>query len=400
MKREIMLILSEEVSSPKEIDVLFEQMFQTSSSMPPCRMMDQVGLDTVAFIEDHYIQERGLDSKMTVDWLRDNYIELGKLGQKSEKGGLYLQQATPHDLTHQEIYVLDVGLGSRNEISQVTTSGRVLRFNLATKTVTTIVSEQVTPDGIAVSRSAGRIFWTSMGRNLSARDGSVLSANLDDSDIRPVVEPGAVVTPKQLVIDDEAQKIYFCDREGMGVHRVDFDGSNHELLVSAGEYSNPEHLNAMQRWCVGIALDSVRGHFYWTQKGPSKAGKGRIFRARIDMRAGATAENRPDIELVLDKLPEPIDLEIDPLSGVLYWTDRGEYPTGSSLNKADITDLNETRSSHRILARQFHEPIGLKVDSEKKLAYVCDMGGSIYQVTPEEKKLLFQDDGCYTGLCL
>ena len=48
----------------------------------------EVGLDTVAFIENHYIKERGLPSEKTVDFLKKNYIDQGKLGDKCEIGGL------------------------------------------------------------------------------------------------------------------------------------------------------------------------------------------------------------------------------------------------------------------------------------------------------------------------
>ncbi|KAG0160335.1 hypothetical protein PDIDSM_7862 [Penicillium digitatum] len=67
-KREIMQILSEGVSDPGEIDLLWENSFRNSPL--PYQLMDQVGLDTVAFIEENYIQEMGLPSAPTVDWLR------------------------------------------------------------------------------------------------------------------------------------------------------------------------------------------------------------------------------------------------------------------------------------------------------------------------------------------
>lgn len=54
-----------------------------------CVIATAVGLDTVAFIEKHYIAERGLDSEKTVDFLQTNYLGHGKLGNKSSKGGLY-----------------------------------------------------------------------------------------------------------------------------------------------------------------------------------------------------------------------------------------------------------------------------------------------------------------------
>lgn len=87
------MILAEGVSDPAEIDRLWQNMFHTD--VAPCKMMDGVGLDTVAFIEDNYIRERGLDGKLTVDWLRENYISQGKLGKKSEKGGLVTPASKP-----------------------------------------------------------------------------------------------------------------------------------------------------------------------------------------------------------------------------------------------------------------------------------------------------------------
>ena len=41
------------------------------------------------------------------------------------------------------------------------------------------------------------------------------------------------------------------------------------------------------------------------------AGKGRLFRASVEIPTGQTASSRTDIELLYDGLPEPIDLELD-----------------------------------------------------------------------------------------
>lgn len=88
------MILAEGVSDADQIDKLWKNMFQ--AQIAPCSLMDKVGLDTIAFIEDNYIQERGLDGRLTVDWLRENYISQGKLGDKSDKSGL-LSPSSPAD---------------------------------------------------------------------------------------------------------------------------------------------------------------------------------------------------------------------------------------------------------------------------------------------------------------
>ena len=442
------MILAEGVSDAGEIDGLWRHMF-IDNKITPCKLMDQVGLDTVAFIEDNYINERGLDGKLTVDWLRENYISQGKLGNKTPgKGGLYPPQtsattastsssaaassavtptsaASPAstrpssiapsraaDDDQQEppsLYILDVGLGANlKDISKVATNGKILRLDPSTGKTTALVTGLPAPDGIDVSRATKRMYWTNMGAHPSARDGSVMSASLDGSDVQTLIPSGGVTTPKQLVLVEptdsipghEKGKLYFCDREGMGVHRVNFDGSGHEVLVQND--LSQTGLASLSEWCVGIALDLPRGHLYWTQKGISKANRGRILRCNLEVPEGETAEHRSDVETVFEGLPEPIDLEFDPDTGYLYWTDRGEHPRGCSLNRALVgADGLMGDEGVEILARQFHEPIGLKLDLQRGLVYVTDLGGCVYAVDMHgdwEKKVLYQDDGCYTGI--
>ena len=71
-------------------------------------------------------------------------------------------------------------------------------------------------------------------------------------------------------------------------------------------------------------------------KRPDDAGKGRLFRAKIDIPKGETAANRTDIEVLFDGLPEPIDLELDLKNRFIYWTDRGDPPRGNTVNRASI----------------------------------------------------------------
>jgi DNA-binding beta-propeller fold protein YncE len=404
-----MQILSEGVSDPSEIDLLWEHMFRNGPL--PCQLMDQVGLDTVAFIEDNYIQERGLPSGPTVDWLRKEYIDQGRLGKKSGRGGLYPPltksssaeepPANPHSAA-KDIYLLDVGLGGNaKDVSQVHSNGKILRLNLATQKITPVVVGQNLPDGIDLSLSTQRIFWSNMGRSTAACDGSLWSANFDGSDVTCVIPIGQVHTPKQIAVVESRKQVYFCDREGTSVHRCDYDGSNHVILVQRRVDPGSSQLDQMKLWCVGIAVDAERGLLYWTQKGPPKAGLGQIFCAGLDIPAGQTAENRTDIRRLWDNLPEPIDIELDAESQTLYWTDRGEHPFGCTLNRAYVGG-EEMDMVKVILARHFHEPIGLKLDKANNIVYVADLGGSLYSVSLEDgvKTELARNDACYTGLTL
>lgn len=180
-----------------------------------------------------------------------------------------------------------------------------------------------------------------------------------------------------------------------------YDGSNHVVVVQRRADSGTNLLDSTLLWCVGVAIDDERGLMYWTQKGLSKGGRGRIFVANIDIPEGETAENRSDIRCLFDNLPEPIDIEIDSHAQTLYWTDRGEHPRGCSLYRAyvggEAVDMEKVS-----LARQFHEPIGLKLDKLNNIVYVTDMGGSLYSVSPDDglKVELVQNNACYTGITL
>ncbi|PLB51972.1 6-phosphogluconate dehydrogenase C-terminal domain-like protein [Aspergillus steynii IBT 23096] len=88
IKRETLSVLAEGVSTPAEIDELWGSVVE-STRPGPCRMMDEAGLDTVAAIEENYINERGLPSIYTTDYLRDSYLSRGKLGAKCHQGGFY-----------------------------------------------------------------------------------------------------------------------------------------------------------------------------------------------------------------------------------------------------------------------------------------------------------------------
>jgi hypothetical protein len=162
----------------------------------------------------------------------------------------------------------------------------------------------------------------------------------------------------------------------MRVMRCDLDGSNIETLVQTGQ--GDEDRRDQTRWCVGIAVDRDSGHFYWTQKGPSDGGLGKILRAGIEMPAGDTAAERSDTEVLFDGLPEPIDLEIDRAAGTLYWTDRGDPPRGNTVNRAPVNGANGRREPPEILSTHLQEGIGIALDPRGDRMFLTDLAGSVY----------------------
>ncbi|OAA73353.1 NAD(P)-binding domain protein [Cordyceps fumosorosea ARSEF 2679] len=417
IKREVLTILAEGVSTPEEVDKLWLEVWGGNKS-GPVAMMDAVGLDTVSFIEQHYISERGLPNT-PVDFLK-TYIDEGRLGTKSAKGGLLPPGGGPaapsesagsgHDDLHAPLlYFLDIGL-SAEDPREAFRAGRVLVGASDERPLKPLVSNQRTPDGIDVALSAGKLFWTSMGIP-SRDDGSIWSANLDGSDAKVLIPPGSVNTPKQLVVDQVNGKLYFTDREGLRVLRCALDGSALETLVEAGDRRDPAHVADQTRWCVGVAVSPATGTFYWTQKGPSKGSRGRVFRAGTEFREGETAATRTDVEVLLQGLPEPIDLDVDEEGGHLYWTDRGELPIGNSINRVKLEGIQPVRDEgarsvpgkdYELLARNMHEAIGIKLDLRNRHIYTTDLGGAVYRFGLDgmDKKRLYEGAGAFAGIAL
>ena len=253
--------------------------------------------------------------------------------------------------------------------------GRIHAMNADGSDRRVIAADCHLPDGVVVDVEAGHIYWTNMGvPNLN--DGSIERADLDGRNRKVIVPQGITFTPKQLHLEKGSGKLYWCDREGMRVMRANLDGTNVETLVQTGEGQDDRH--DATRWCVGITVDPERRQIYWTQKGPDNASLGRIFRAGIDIPKGQDAADRKDIELWFDELPEPIDLELDLESRVLYWTDRGNPPLGNTVNRASIDEPASNAASPEIIVSDLMEGIGIALDVPGDRMFVTDLGGSVY----------------------
>src|SRR6185295_10259217 len=251
------------------------------------------------------------------------------------------------------------------------------------------------PDGLDVDAEAGHIYWTNMG-NPPKNDGSIERSDLDGRNRTTIVPEGATFTPKQLKLDKQGGKVYWSDREGMRVMRVNFDGSQIETLVDTSE-SDPRPGPDETKWCVGIAVDHDGGKIYWTQKGSDNANAGRIFRANIDVPKGETAANRTDIEVFFDKLPEPIDLDLDLAKRMIYWTDRGNPPKGNTVSRAPIDNPGKDQE---ILVHDLMEGIGLSLDLKNDRMFFSDLAGSVYsaKLDGSEKRALVVAQGNLTGV--
>ncbi|SJX66682.1 uncharacterized protein SRS1_21013 [Sporisorium reilianum f. sp. reilianum] len=397
IKRESLYTYAEGVAEPSEIDSILEKVFGFYHG--PFHGMDGVGLDVVRDIEMHYRKLRPGLPDLVIKCL-DEKIEQGKLGNKTGEG-FYKhpkQHAAEADSSSPSkcIVYLDIVQGQMKSVGIDGAAKKVLVDGL-----------KFAPDGVQID-SNNVAYFTNMGAPTS-NDGSIVRVDLakKHKELSYVVKPGDTHTPKQLQLDEANGKLYWSDREGGRVQRCNVDGSGLETLYdSAPGEARP--LADGTKWCVGLAIDTKRGLIYWTQKGISKGGVGRIFRTNIELPSDSTSEKRTDVETLFHNLPEPIDLELDLASQKLFWTDRGDPPFGNSLNSADVSAPLDTSnkpkeiSAENIVAERFHEAIGLALDTDKKVAYVSDLLGSLWSVgfNGDDRKQLLADDGNFTGIYL
>ncbi len=276
--------------------------------------------------------------------------------------------------------------------------GRVISVNPDGSDRKVIVTGCRIPDGVVVDTMAGHIYWTNMGvPNLN--DGSIERADLDGQNRKTIIPEGGAFTPKQLHLDKKNGKLYWSDREGMRVMRSNLDGSKIETLVDTSQGDARPGRDAT-KWCVGISVDADRGQIYWTQKGPDDAGLGRIFRAGAEIPKGENASNRTDIELLYDRLPEPIDMELDLKNRLMYWTDRGDPPRGNTVNRAPMDAGFKERPDPEILLTHLMEGIGIALDLKVDRMFVTDLAGNVYsaKLDGSEKKPLLAAQGNLTGI--
>jgi hypothetical protein len=171
-----------------------------------------------------------------------------------------------------------------------------------------------------------------------------------------------------------------------------------ETLIVTG--TSDADRNDARHWCVGIALDVAAGKIYWSQKGGDNAGLGSIRRANIELPAGADPAKRTDIEVLFDKLPEPIDLDIDPQHHLLYWTDRGDNTVSRAPLDPPAGADPAARTDREILVKGIGEAIGISLDLGRGKMYYTSLAGVIAgaDLDGKDAKNLLTGQGIDTGI--
>ncbi len=120
--------------------------------------------------------------------------------------------------------------------------------NLDGSNVVTVVGGLVAPRGLAIDQQAGKLYWT----DGHAVPRTVSRANLDGSNVETLVQRPLAGTLNQIALDVVHGKMYFPDSISGVLLRANLDGTNLETIATG--LSDP----------VGVAVDPVNGHVWWT----------------------------------------------------------------------------------------------------------------------------------------
>ena len=98
-------------------------------------------------------------------------------------------------------------------------------------------------------------------------------------------------------------------------------------------------------------------------------------------------------------LPEPIDLEIDVEHRILYWTDRGNPPSGNTVNRSPI-DAKPAQNTPQIVVSDLMEGIGIALAVPGDRMFVTDLAGSLYtaKLDGTGKRMLLAAQGNLTDI--
>lgn len=394
IKREALQITAEGVADHKGVDKALNSFIP---GLKPFELMDQTGLNTALHTEEHLqsiYPALGHTYPKALPLLQQK-VANNELGWETDKG---FYKYTPETQQPHLLY-LDIfkGYAVRRPVDGRYTSMMATGLRM--------------PDGV-IAGPDGSVFIGCMGATEGGNDGYIVRAYppadpqaAEDWTVQEIVPQGVSRTPKQICLDEGAEKLYWSDREGGRVWRCNYDGSGIECIYASVPDDTVRPIADQSKHCVGNAVDPKNGWFYWTLKGPARGGQGKILRAPIKGQPGVHPKDRTDIEVLYENLPEPIDLHIGDEGKTIYWTDRGVGAVFKAPLPAELTPSTKPTITvpPKMLSDHFHQTIGLAVDEAAGHIYVTDLGGAVYRINLDgsgKTRIRDTDDNMYTGIAL
>ena len=163
------------------------------------------------------------------------------------------------------------------------------------------------PDGVAIDRVGGRLYWANDHAN------TISYASLDGSGGHDLNITGATANcPAGLTVDHAAGRVYWTNYLGNAISYANLNGSGGGDLRTTGATVN-------KPW--GIAIDPGARRAYWSNEDGDK-----ISYANLDGSGGA------DLNTTGATVDSPWGVAIDPAAGRIYWANN----IGHSLSFAKL----------------------------------------------------------------
>jgi hypothetical protein len=214
--------------------------------------------------------------------------------------------------------------------------------------------------------TSGRIYF------LDLRGGRVVSAAPDGSDVKVLIS-GRTGIPDGIAVDTERGHIYWTIMgrpavdDGL-IERADLDGGHLTTIVPAGGTFTPKQLK----------LDPVHRKLYWSDREGM-----RVMRADLDgthietlVETGHGDADRHDAKNWC------VGIAIDVAAGKVYWTQKGGDNAGvGSIRRTNLELPAGEDAAHRsdieVLFQNLPEPIDLDLDLARRMIYWTDRGANI-----------------------
>jgi hypothetical protein len=142
---------------------------------------------------------------------------------------------------------------------------KIQRANLDGSSVEEITSFRLLrPIDLALDLVNKQIYWTDLGTN------DIKKANLDGTNVQIIINSADISAfPECIALDVPNKKIYYTTQGSIGIYRANFDGTNREILI---RFFNQRAIGDQ------FALDLENKKIYWSEAGDVNA----IMRANLD----------------------------------------------------------------------------------------------------------------------
>ena len=256
----------------------------------------------------------------------------------------------------------------------------------------------ISPYGLALDTRTGSIYWADWRTN------QIQKANLDGTDIQPVIGPGDHLLPRGIAWHPASNQLFWGDWEqrrllsidiatheidslvttdtGLGfgsstrINGIDINNSegkvywaspnantiNYRLQRSNLDGSNIEDIltedDGFESNGIDLKVDPSGRYVYWTQQF-----FGGVQRASID---GGPIEN-----LDRDSEVHVIGIAIDSLGQKIYWTQ--ERPDGLNTRRSIVRADLDGSNREELVAEGLYIPVGIALDLDNQKMYWADL---------------------------